>query len=55
MEIPDSVISISNYAFKGCSNLTIYVEAENKPIGWGNGWNSDNRPVVWGIEWKVSF
>jgi hypothetical protein len=35
-------------AFSGCSNVTIYAEAESKPVGWHEKWNPLNRPVVWG-------
>jgi hypothetical protein len=46
--IPDSVTSIGYYAFRDCSNLTIYCEAESQPEGWHSNWNSGNRPVIWG-------
>ena len=46
--IPSSVTSIGSYAFRGCSNLTIYCEAISKPSGWSSNWNYSNRPVVWG-------
>ncbi|MGI6759450.1 MAG: hypothetical protein ACOX40_06685 [Bacilli bacterium] len=46
--MPDSVTSIGDSAFYGCSKLTIYVEAPSKPSGWDSNWNSSNRPVVWG-------
>ena len=45
--IPSSVTSIGEYAFSGCSSLTIYCEATSKPSGWSAGWNSSNRPVYW--------
>ncbi len=38
--IPDSVIWIDEYAFYNCTDLTIYCEAESKPSGWDNEWNS---------------
>ena len=44
--IPSSVTCIGEGAFSSCSCLTIYCEAESKPSGWYNFWNS-NRPVVW--------
>ena len=46
--IPNSVTIIYWNAFCGCTGLTIYCEAEIKPGGWFEGWNSNNRPVVWG-------
>ena len=48
--IPNSVASVDSYAFVGCSNLTIYCEAESEPSGWGSWWNSSNCPVVWGYK-----
>ena len=48
--IPNSVTSIEHEAFVNCRSLTIYCEAESKPSGWDNYWNSSNRPVVWGYK-----
>ena len=48
--IPDSVKTIGWWAFSGCRNLTIYCEAESKPIGWSSYWNPGHRPVVWGVK-----
>ena len=45
--IPNSVTTIGEWAFLGCSNLTIYCEASSKPSGWISNWNPFNRPVVW--------
>ncbi len=44
--ILDSVTSIGEYAFAGCSSLIIYCEATVKPSGWDSNWNYYN-PVVW--------
>ena len=52
--IPTSVTSIGNYAFSSCDKLTIYCEAESKPSGWSDSWNSSNRPVVWGHNEELS-
>ena len=49
--IPSSVTYVGS--FNGCSNLTIYCEAAEKPSGWDKDWNvydSDSKarcPVVW--------
>lgn len=54
----DDVKSVGENAFKGCSNLTIYCEAESKPDTWSDDWNPDNCTVVWGYApvetWDVS-
>ena len=44
--IPDSVTGIGDYAFSGCSILTIYCETASKPHGWSSNWYGD-CPVVW--------
>jgi len=46
--IPNSVVTVGSMAFLGCTNLTIYAEAESQPEGWHVGWNPYSRPVVWG-------
>ena len=48
--IHNNVTSILVYAFEGCTNLTIYCEASEKPSGWDNYWNSSNCKVVWGYK-----
>ena len=53
--IPESVETVDNDAFDGCSALTIYCEAESKPSGWRVAWNPDNRPVFWGCKYGLSF
>lgn len=45
--IPNSVTSIGNKAFSGCYKLKIHCEAESKPEGWSEQWNSSSRPVKW--------
>lgn len=54
----DGVTNVEEDAFKGCSNLTIYCEATEKPDGWSDNWNPDNCEVVWGFApieiWDIS-
>ena len=44
------IISIGEGALSYCYDLTIFCEAESKPDGWDDDWNSSNRPVVWGFD-----
>ncbi len=46
--IPASVTSIGEFAFYGCTELTIYCRAKEKPSGWADNWSDDNRRVDWG-------
>lgn len=48
--IPNSVTSIGDCAFYGCSSLTIYCEVSSKPSKWRDNWNYSNRPVIWGYK-----
>lgn len=50
--IPGSVTSIGEYAFVGCSSLTIHCAAEKQPEGWDYFWNPSHCPVVWGYKSK---
>ncbi|MCL2139598.1 MAG: leucine-rich repeat domain-containing protein [Treponema sp.] len=45
--IPLSARGVDENAFAGCSSLTIYAQASNKPPGWNTKWNPNNRPVKW--------
>lgn len=45
--IPNSVTNIGERAFDRCNSLTIYCEAESKPSGWAENWNSSSCPVEW--------
>ena len=52
--IPDTITSVSSYAFDGCTNLTvIYCEAAAQPSGWSSKWlyNCD-ATVYWGGQWE---
>ena len=46
--LSSSVTSVGSYAFRYCSNLTIYTSYTSKPGNWSSSWNSSNRPVFWG-------
>ena len=47
--IPIGVTNIVAAAIRyNGSNLTIYVEAKEKPISWSNNWNWSGYPVYWG-------
>lgn len=48
--IPNSVTTVGFWAFYGCTNSTIICEAETKPEGWDNGWDSDGGKVVWNVQ-----
>lgn len=48
--IPDSVLTVENFAFVNCYKLTIYCEAEAQPEGWEEYWNLAQRPTVWGYK-----
>ncbi len=48
--IGNGVTSIGDYAFYGCTSLTIYCEAESQPDDWSSNWNNSNRPVEWGYK-----
>ena len=45
--IPKEVLFITDKAFFGCTNITIYCEADSKPSGWSLSWNYAGCPVVW--------
>jgi len=46
--LPASLNDVDQHIFYGANNLTAYAEAEAKPSGWSDKWNSSMRPVVWG-------
>ena len=46
--IPISVTTMESEIFKGCTNLSINVEAASLPATWDTNWNIDGLPVVWG-------
>ncbi len=45
--IPYSVGWIMDYAFYGCTGLTIYCETKSQPSDWSSNWKGSNCPVVW--------
>ncbi|MFW6029506.1 MAG: leucine-rich repeat protein [Halanaerobiales bacterium] len=47
--IPKSISVIEVHAFVNFKG-TIYVEADSKPDGWADNWNSDSIPVEWGYQ-----
>lgn len=54
--IPISVNKMGSNVFDGSRHLSVYVEADNKPIDWAYDWNSDNTiPVSWGFTTKKCF
>lgn len=49
IDIPENVTTIRDYAFSGCTALSIDCEADSKPSGWESDWNYSNCPVNWGM------
>ena len=45
--IPSSVIRVGENAFYRCFALTVYCQAESKPLSWCENWNYTDCPVVW--------
>jgi len=45
--IPSSVTTISEFAFRGCTNLRIFTPLASQPTNWHTNWNPNNRPVFW--------
>jgi len=50
--IPVAVATIRWNAFYGCTSLSIFAEADARPTGWSDTWNSGDRPVYWAGEWE---
>ena len=48
--IPNSVTNVGEVQFLYCDDLTIFCEAESKPEGWADAWNSARSPVIWGFD-----
>lgn len=46
--IPKTVTTVGRSAFAGCTSLTIYCEADEKPTGWDDEFNYSNCPTMWG-------
>ncbi len=45
--IPDTVVQLGENVFDGSFALTLYCEAEQKPVEWSDNFNSPNVPTVW--------
>ncbi|MCM1259906.1 MAG: leucine-rich repeat protein [Staphylococcus sp.] len=50
--IPESVTNMGSSAFSYCGSLTIYCEAQSKPLDWDSYWNPSNCPVYWAEQWQ---
>ena len=47
--IPKSVTYVEYSIFEGCTSIDkVYCEAESKPNGWYDSWDSDIKEIVWG-------
>lgn len=46
--ISRNVTKIGSNAFLNCDNITVYCEAEVRPVNWAWNWTDSDRPVVWG-------
>ena len=53
--IPNSVTNVGSVQFLYCDNLTIFCEAESKPEGWDDAWNSARSPVIWGFDTSLEI
>ncbi len=53
--IPNSVTNVGEVQFLYCDDLTIFCEAESKPEGWDDAWNSARSPVVWGFDTNLGI
>lgn len=51
--IPASVTTVSNGLTRGCSALTVFMEAKSVPSGFADGWNDGGCEVVFGGDWEV--
>jgi hypothetical protein len=50
--IPMSVTTMEYSIFDYCKDITIYCEAETRPIGWSEYWESGitNATIIWGYQ-----
>ena len=46
--IPSTVTTMGSNVFNESNKVVVYCEAESKPEGWSDDWNSFGVPVVWG-------
>jgi hypothetical protein len=47
--IPSEIETIGDYAFSGCTNLTIYCERISMPSGWSSNWKDSSTTVHWSV------
>ena len=46
--IGKNVVSIANYAFQNCPNLSIRCESASRPSDWDSSWTDNSTQVEWG-------
>ena len=46
IKLPNSIVNIYNNAFRGTSNVTIYIPSSAN-INYSANWNPNNRPIIY--------